>query len=78
MTGRDDFAGGRQKMLKKMIKLIAAGNIAAVLILSLISPAISAEPYKVLVVMSYEEENPWVREIKTGIEGALGDTSDVS
>jgi len=52
MTGRDDFAGGRQKMLKKMIKLIAAGNIAAVLILSLISPAISAEPYKVLVVMS--------------------------
>lgn len=65
-------------MLKKMIKLIAAGNIAAVLILSLISPAISAEPYKVLVVMSYEEENPWVREIKTGIEGALGDTSDVS
>ncbi len=65
-------------MLKNMIKLIVAGNIAALLVLSLLSPAMSAEPYKVLVVMSYEQDNPWVQEIEAGIEDALGDTSQMS
>ena len=29
-------------------------------------------PYNVLVVMSYEEQNPWCKEIKAGIESSLG------
>ncbi|HMZ00400.1 MAG TPA: ABC transporter substrate binding protein [Burkholderiaceae bacterium] len=37
-----------------------------------------AAPYKVLVVMSYEEDNPWVREIREGIESALGPHAQIS
>jgi ABC-type uncharacterized transport system substrate-binding protein len=33
--------------------------------------AAHATPFEVLVVMSYEEDNPWVREIRAGIDGAL-------
>lgn len=62
-------------MLKKMI---GARNAMALILVCLAVPAMSAEPYKVLVVMSYEQSNPWVQEIEMGIEGALGNTSEVS
>ncbi len=37
-----------------------------------------AAPYRVLVVMSYEEDNPWVREIREGIESVLGQTAEIT
>ena len=40
--------------------------------------ALAADRYKVLVVMSYEQDNPWCQEIKEGIESVLGGVSDFS
>jgi ABC-type uncharacterized transport system substrate-binding protein len=37
-----------------------------------------AADYKVLVVMSYEEQNPWCMEIREGIDSVLGDSSDIT
>ncbi len=34
--------------------------------------------FKVLVVMSYEENNPWCKEIKAGIDSILSSTSDIT
>lgn len=39
-------------------------------------PALAAG-FKVLVVMSYEEDNPWVREIREGIESVLGPENEI-
>jgi len=36
-----------------------------------------AADFKVLVVMSYEEDNPWVKEIREGIDGVLANTSEI-
>jgi ABC-type uncharacterized transport system substrate-binding protein len=36
-----------------------------------------AAEFKVLVVMSYEEDNPWVKEIREGIDGVLRLSSEV-
>lgn len=47
--------------------------------LCLLSPlSARATDYKVLVVMSYEENNPWVKEIKEGIDATLGKRSDTT
>lgn len=65
-----------------MIKIAASGARrwfgAITVLLGLTAPALADDPYKVLVVMSYEKDNPWVQEIQDGIEGALGDTSEVT
>ncbi|MEO5373917.1 MAG: ABC transporter substrate-binding protein [Alphaproteobacteria bacterium] len=37
-----------------------------------------AAKFKVLVVMSYEEENPWVREIREGIDSTLGTSGEIT
>lgn len=37
-----------------------------------------AAMFKVLVVMSYEENNPWCKEIKAGIDSILSSTSDIT
>ena len=37
-----------------------------------------AGEFKVLVVMSYEEDNPWVREIREGIDAVLRPSSDIT
>lgn len=44
--------------------------LTAAAVLGLAGPA-AANPFNVLVVMSYEEDNPWVREIREGIDGVL-------
>lgn len=45
----------------------------------LVLPALaSAAEFKVLVVMSYEQDNPWVREIREGIDSVLGASSEVT
>ncbi len=41
------------------------------------SAAIAAE-FKVLVVMSYEANNPWVKEIREGIDSVLASTSEIT
>jgi len=38
---------------------------------------LDAAPYKILVVMSYEKENPWCLEIKAGIDSVLADIGDI-
>ncbi|GAK50594.1 ABC-type uncharacterized transport system periplasmic component-like protein [Candidatus Moduliflexus flocculans] len=38
---------------------------------------LEAAQYKVLVVMSYEEDFPWCREVKTGIDATLGSQSEI-
>ena len=38
---------------------------------------IEAASYKILVVMSYEEENPWCIQIKEGIDSVLAGNSDI-
>lgn len=38
---------------------------------------VGAAEFRVLVVMSYEEDNPWVREIREGIDGVLGASSEI-
>lgn len=35
-------------------------------------------PYKVLVVMSYDETYPWMQETRTGIETVLGDKAEIT
>ena len=40
--------------------------------------AYEAESYKVLVVMSYEEDYPWCGQIKEGISSVLGDNSEIT
>ncbi len=37
-----------------------------------------AAEFKVLVVMSYEEDNPWVKEIREGIDGVLRPSSEIT
>ncbi|WP_162888689.1 ABC transporter substrate-binding protein [Dechloromonas sp. HYN0024] len=49
----------------------------AVFIGGQINPATAAE-FKVLVVMSYEADNPWVKEIREGIDAVLGSTSEIT
>lgn len=39
---------------------------------------VEAAPYKVLVVMSYEEDFPWDMDIKKGIDGVLGDKAELT
>ena len=40
-------------------------------------PKIEAASYKILVVMSYEEDNPWCREIKAGIDSVFVGKGDL-
>jgi len=37
-----------------------------------------AQPFKVLVVMSYEKNNPWCKEIKEGIKSVLDNKADIT
>jgi len=46
--------------------------------LILLSASAVAAEFKVLVVMSYEENNPWVKEIREGIDGVLRPSSEVT
>lgn len=57
-----------------MKSLIAA--LGMLLILD--SGSTLAADFKVLVVMSYEEDNPWVREIREGIDGVLLPAAEIT
>lgn len=51
---------------------------SAFMFLLLASGPVTAAQFKVLVVMSYEEDNPWVQEIREGIDGVLRASSEIS
>ncbi len=42
------------------------------------APILSAETNHVLVVMSYEQDNPWCQEIKSGIDSVLADKAEIT
>lgn len=65
-------------MLEKYRMQTFVGLALSAALLFFANPVLAAEPFKVLVVMSYEEDNPWVQEMQTGIEGAIGYASDIS
>ena len=58
-----------------MIKSLSLWLLAAFLVLG--APAASPAEFKVLVVMSYEADNPWVKEIRAGVESVLGPMNDI-
>ncbi|WP_251970239.1 ABC transporter substrate-binding protein [Sphaerotilus microaerophilus] len=47
-------------------------------VLGLGAASTQAAEFRVLVVMSYEEDNPWVREIRQGIDAVLGASSEIT
>jgi ABC-type uncharacterized transport system substrate-binding protein len=51
--------------------------LIAVIYLIFNTPMLEAASYKILVVMSYEEENPWCIQIKEGIDSVLAGSSDI-
>lgn len=53
-------------------------SLALATLLALSSAPAAAAEFKVLVVMSYEKDNPWVKEISEGIDSVLGSTSQVT
>jgi len=58
--------------------LYSAIRAMSLFICLMLSPVIHADNFKVLVVMSYEQDNPWCREIKAGIDSVLADTSEIT
>lgn len=56
--------------------LFLMASIAVVCLLSHI-PIVEAASNRILVVMSYEEDNPWCMQIKEGIDSVLAGDSDV-
>ena len=59
-------------MYKHPVISLLAGLLGAITI-----PAMAAE-FKVLAVMSYEQDNPWVKEIQEGLESVLGTCSEIT
>ena len=51
--------------------------LIAVIFLFLNIPMLEAASNKILVVMSYEEDNPWCMQIKEGIDSVLAGNSDI-
>jgi ABC-type uncharacterized transport system substrate-binding protein len=53
-------------------------GLLAAACLAIASAGVSGAPFKVLAVMSYEENNPWVAEMRDGIEFVLGSSSRIT
>jgi ABC-type uncharacterized transport system substrate-binding protein len=59
-------------------RALRALAFAAAAIFTPVAPDVAAKTFKVLVVMSYEADNPWVREIAEGIDAVLGPHAEVT
>ena len=57
---------------------LVSGVVLTIMWVVTFIPTAEAAAFKVLIVMSYEENNPWCMEIKEGINSVLGDTCDLS
>ena len=64
-------------MLSKKIGVYAAILIVS-LYMSIGASSVQAASSKILVVMSYEEDNPWCKEIKEGIDAVLANRFDIT
>lgn len=53
-------------------------SVLAAAWLALAGTTAMAQPFRVLVVMSYEENNPWVREIAEGIDSVLKPHAEIT
>ena len=63
-----------------VISIIRSLRLPGILTISLLLGAtlVHAAPNRVLVVMSYEEDNPWCKEIRQGIDSVLAATSEIT
>jgi len=59
------------------MKFLCSAVLLAVILCSQVKVALAAE-FKVLVVMSYEANNPWVIEIREGIDSVLAASSEIT
>jgi ABC-type uncharacterized transport system substrate-binding protein len=66
-------------MIEKSLRTTGwrAARALAVVMAGLLSTSAIAAEFKVLVVMSYEADNPWVQEIREGIERVLSPSSEI-
>lgn len=64
------FLRAEEEMKSVVVSLCAA--------LLLVSGMAGAAEFRVLVVMSYEEDNPWVKEIREGIDSVLRSSADIT
>jgi ABC-type uncharacterized transport system substrate-binding protein len=56
----------------------SAGRWLAPFLFFMFAASAYSSQHKVLVVMSYEEDNPWCEEIREGIDGVLAGNSDIT
>lgn len=64
--------------LEPIVTVLRRLAILVATILGLAGAAATAKEFRVLVVMSYEENNPWVREIAEGIDGVLAPHAEIT
>ena len=60
--------------MKSLVRL----GLAIVTLCTLGVSGLHAAEHRVLVVMSYEQDNPWCREIRQGIDSVLAGSSQVT
>jgi len=60
-----------KSMKRTLFPLLLAAGLGA-------GATAQAAEFKVLVVMSYENQNPWVKEIREGIDAVLGASSEIT
>lgn len=61
----------------KRKKLFRQGMAAVICVLGMLMGTVQAAPRKVMVVMSYHEDMPWVKEIREGITDILGSICEI-
>lgn len=66
------------KRFSKRLGFFAFRGLATVLLSLFLSFSAQAKDLTVLVVMSYEQDNPWCREIKEGIDSVLAPVSELT
>lgn len=64
-------------MIRKVLFVVTIGFFLLI-VTELSLQAVNSNPYKILVVMSYDPEYGWVVEIKEGIESILGETYNIT
>ena len=66
------------RFLHRPMRLPSLAIAICFVFLCVVSAKLHAADYRVLVVMSYEENNPWSKEIRAGIDAVLSNTSDIT
>jgi ABC-type uncharacterized transport system substrate-binding protein len=69
---------GIEENMMQIKKVFRHAAVIMICVCAVLPATVQAAKFKVLVVMSYEKNNPWCLEIKEGIESALEDTSEIT